>query len=64
MDIGIGKAEGILANQGEEQRRWREKGRKVKGEERVVRRTEEGSGSKGEWQKMREGGGKKKVAVR
>ena len=36
--------------------RWREMGRKVKGGERVVRRTGEGSGSKGERRKM--GGGR------
>lgn len=40
----------------EGKREWRggeKKGRKVKGGERVVRRTEEGSGSKGEWWGMR-----------
>ena len=37
----------------------------MKGEERLVRRTEEGSGSKGEWWGMREkfGGGKCEVEV-
>ena len=41
LDIGIGKAEGILANQREEQRRWEGSGKKREGQWGWERKTAE-----------------------